>query len=116
MVAQQWLLAGFGAVGCGGILMALRKLSGRRVPLWLRNTHGLAGLAALIALFGMNLHGEAATTARAWWAFGLLLAGFSGGLVLLRTLYRSKAPFWVVLLHGGIGIAGIAMLYAASNF
>ncbi|MGP8473916.1 hypothetical protein [Burkholderia sp. PR2] len=112
MSAQQWLAVAFGAVACGGLLMAFRVVIGRWVPPWLRNAHGLAGLAALIALFAMNLHGEAATPVRAWWAFGVLLLGFIGGLVLLRVLYRSKAPLSVVLLHGGIGIAGLALLYS----
>ncbi|WP_156967192.1 hypothetical protein [Paraburkholderia ferrariae] len=112
MNAQQWMVAAFAAVACGGLLMALRATFGHWGPTWLRNGHGLGGLAALIALFAMNLHGEAATPIRSWWAFGVLLSGFIGGLLLLRVLFRSKAPLWVVFLHGAIGITGIALLYS----
>ncbi|MES2262635.1 MAG: hypothetical protein V4724_29265 [Pseudomonadota bacterium] len=113
MSLQHWVLLGFGAVAGGGLLLSLRKLASRPAPRWLRSAHGLAGLAALCALFALNLVGQAATPERAWWAFGVLLAGFVGGLLLLRVLFRSAAPLAVVLLHGALGGAGIALLYSA---
>jgi hypothetical protein len=113
LTVQELVLFGFGAVALGGVVVAVRLFARGSVPLWLRNAHGLAGLAALVALFATNLLGEASTPSRAWWAFGLLLAGFTGGMVLLRVLFQPRPPGWVVLIHAAIGMAGIALLYAA---
>jgi hypothetical protein len=110
---HELVLLGFGTVALGGMAVAVRLFAKGSAPLWLRNVHGLAGLAALVALFAMNLLGEAATPTRAWWAFGLLLAGFTGGMVLLRVLFQPKPPSWLVLFHAAIGITGIVLLYTA---
>jgi hypothetical protein len=113
MNVQGLVLLGFVSVAIGGMAVAGRLVARGSAPLWLRNVHGLAGLASLVALFAMNLLGEGATPTRAWWAFGLLLAGFTGGMVLLRVLFQPKPPSLLVLLHAAIGIAGIVLLYTA---
>jgi hypothetical protein len=114
MNALQGLLVWFVLVGSGGILMALSKVIRVRLPSWLRIVHGLAGLVGLVALFMVNYH-AASTPIVAWLAWGLLTGGLLGGLVLFGILYRGKAPAWAILVHGSAGIAGMALLYAAST-
>jgi hypothetical protein len=114
MNALQGLLIWFIAVGSGGVLLALRKVIGFNLPGWLRIVHGLAGLAGLVALFEVNHHATP-TSILAWLAWGLLTGGLIGGFVLFGIVFRGKAPTWAILAHGGAGVAGMALLYFASN-
>lgn len=100
----------FAAVAAGGILMTALIIARVRIPAFLGPAHGLGGLAALLFLFGTNLHGGDATPALAWWALGVFFAGFVGGLLLFRVLFKDRAPLPLAALHGSIGAVGLYLL------
>lgn len=101
------------AIASGGLLLAL-LIGGRvRYPGLLATGHGLGGLALLALLFYANLHGGDATPARAWWALGVLTAGFTGGMLLFRVLFRDRATLPLALMHGSLGSLGLWLLYGA---
>lgn len=102
-----WLLA---AVAAGGVLMAAMIALRLRIPAFLGTAHGLAGLAALACLFITNLVLRDAAPALAWWAFGVFLAGFVGGLLLFRVLFPGRAPLWLALGHGSVAVLGLYLL------
>ena len=110
MSLPQWAAVPFLAVAGVGLTMAMLLVLRHRLPSWLGSAHGLAGLAALCLLFGLNLYGGAATTASAWWALGILLGALFGGLLLFRIVFKNRAPLPLVALHGALAIAGILLL------
>lgn len=109
--AMFWV---FVAVAAGGSLMALMIAGGRAIPRTLSMGHGLFALVAVGALFTVNLWGEGQTPALAWWAFGVFTAGLTGGLLFFRVLFKDKAPLWLALGHGSLGVLGLALLYNAA--
>ncbi len=114
MSPMQWSLALFVAVAAGGLLMAILIAAKARIPALLSNGHGLAGLAALIALFSVNLLGRDATPAAAWWALGVFLGGFVGGLLLFRVVFKGRATLPLVAMHASLGAAGLYLLFRAA--
>ncbi|TAM09356.1 MAG: hypothetical protein EPN72_00645 [Nevskiaceae bacterium] len=99
---------------CGGVLMLLLIAAGKNYPQWLGTGHGVFALVCLCALFVVNLLGETATPAAAWWALGVFVAGFIGGMLLFRYLYKGRATVPLVLLHGGLNTLGLVLLYNAA--
>lgn len=114
MTPTQWALLLFAAVAAGGLLMAGLIAAKGRIPALLSNGHGLAGLAALIFLFSVNLHGRDSTTAASWWALGVFLSGFVGGLLLFRVIFKGRATLPLVAMHASLGVAGLYLLYRAA--
>ena len=104
----------FAAVAAGGVTMALLLAARMRIPGFLGPAHGLAGLAALAFLFYVNLQGGPSTPPAAWWAFGIFFAGFVGGVVLFRVLFKGKATLPLALLHGSAGAIGLYLLYGTA--
>jgi len=110
----QWSLALFAAVAAGGLLMVALIATGTRIPRLLSDGHGLAGLAALIALFSVNLCGRASTPAIAWWSLGVFLGGFVGGLLLFRVIFKGRATLPLVSVHASAGALGLYLLFRAA--
>jgi hypothetical protein len=115
MTPWRWCLIAFALVASGGLLMSLLLALGRRIPALLGTAHGLAGLAALALLFAVNLRGGAATPPLAWWALGVFLGGFVGGLLLFRVIFRERASLGLAALHGSAGALGLYLLYGAAS-
>lgn len=100
----------FGAIAAGGILMTVMILGKVKIPSFLGPAHGLGGLAAIALLFYVNLQGDA-TPDRAWWALGVFTAGFVGGVLFFRVLFKNAAPLFLVLGHGSVAVLGLWLLY-----
>ena len=110
----QWSLALFAAVAAGGLLMTALIATKARIPSLLSDGHGLAGLAALIGLFSVNLYGRGATSATAWWSLGVFLGGFVGGLLLFRVVFKGRATLPLVAVHASVGAVGLYLLFRAA--
>lgn len=104
----------FAAIAAGGLLMAAMIAVKARIPAFMSAGHGLGALGALALLFVANLQGGEATPALAWWALIVFLAGFTGGMLLFRVLFKNKAPLPLALVHGSIGTLGLYLLYGAA--
>lgn len=103
----------FAAIAAGGLLMAGMIALKMRVPALLGPAHGLGGFAALCLLFAANLQNPA-TPDRAWWALLVFTAGFIGGLLLFRVLFRNTPPLLLVAGHGSVAILGLYLLYGVT--
>lgn len=99
----------FAAIAAGGLLMGAMILGKLRIPAFLGPAHGLGGLVALAVLAAANLQGEA-TPERAWWALGVFAAGFVGGLLFFRVLFKQSAPLILVAGHGSVAALGLFLL------
>lgn len=106
-----WVFAGIAAGGAG---LAAIIAAGKTVPAWLGTAHGMAALAGLALLFGVNLALGDALPALAWWALVVFLAGFVGGMLFFRVLMPGRAPLWLAFGHGGVGLIGLGLLYLAA--
>ena len=111
MNLSQWAFVLLAGVASGGVLMTLLLAVRARIPYWLATAHGIAGLFAVGFLFVANLIGGDATSARSWWALGVLVGGFFGGLALFRVVFKERATLPLAMLHGSLGAAGLALLY-----
>lgn len=103
----------FALVAAGGVTMALMIAAKKPIPSFMPPGHGLAGLVALAVLLAANLIGPD-TTERAWWAFGVFAAGFSGAALLFRVIFKNKPPLLMVAGHGSIGAIGLYLLYGVA--
>lgn len=104
----------FAAIAAGGLLMTFMIAAKLRIPSFIGVAHGLGALAALGLLFAANLRGGDSTAPMAWWALIVFLAGFTGGMLLFRVLFKDKAPLPLALMHGSIGAVGLYLLYGAA--
>lgn len=107
-------LALLSVTALGGVLMAFIRL-GRNAnpPSWLAMLHGLLAASALTLL--LYAYFTAGLPALAGWALLLFLAAAAGG-AFLNLGYHAKAmplPKGVLLAHGGIAVAGYALLLIA---
>lgn len=104
----------FAAIAAGGVMIAGLVAAKVRFPAFLGMGHGLGALAALGFLLYVNLSAGAATPPRAWWAFAVFAAGFSGGVLLFRVLFKNNATLPLALMHGSAGAIGLFLLYGAA--
>lgn len=107
-------LALLSVTALGGVLMAFIRL-GRNAnpPSWLAMLHGLLAASALTLL--LYAYFTAGLPALAGWALLLFLAAAAGG-ASLNLGYHAKAmplPKGVLLAHGGVAVAGYALLLIA---
>lgn len=107
-------LALLSVTALGGVLMAFIRL-GRNAnpPSWLAMLHGLLAASALTLL--LYAYFTAGLPALAGWALLLFLAAAAGGAAL-NLGYHAKAmplPKGVLLAHGGVAVAGYALLLIA---
>ena len=104
----------FLAVAAGGLLLAILVARNARIPAVLSTGHGLAGLLAICGLFAVNLHMGDVTTSRSWWALGVLLSGFIGGLLFFRVIFKDRATLPLVFAHGGVAAIGLYLLFSVA--
>lgn len=100
------------AGACGGVLFAV--LQGLRIayPRWFGAGHGLLGLAGVGTLAWAVVHLPGATLASpAVWALGAFAAALLGGVTLFRWLSPQRRPLVLVLMHGGLALLGLYLLY-----
>jgi len=114
MTPIQWSFVFFAAVASGGVLMSILIAAKARIPKLISYGHGLAGLAALVFLFSVNLRGQDSTPVLAWWALGIFLAGFTGGLLLFRVIFKDRATLPLAAVHGSAGALGLYLLFRAA--
>lgn len=108
MLQFAFVLFCLSALGGGsmfGLLVARKNW-----PSWLGTAHGVFALVCLIVLFIANLAGGDQTPALAWWALVVFLAGFSGGMLLFRYVFKDRATVPLVLVHGGLNLIGLILL------
>lgn len=98
-------LAAAGGASMFGLLLAKKNW-----PSWMGAGHGMFALVCLIILFIANLVGGDQTPALAWWALVVFLAGFSGGMLLFRYVFKGRATVPLVLVHGGVNLVGLILL------
>lgn len=105
----------FAIAALGGAAMALMRFAGTpRPPHWLAMLHGfLAGAALTLLLYA------AATTpvpASAKLAAVLFLVAAAGGVLLNLRFHLNEIalPKWLVLVHGGVAVAGFVCLLLAA--
>jgi hypothetical protein len=110
LVQIAFLMLAAGA--CGGVLFVVLLARGVRYPAWFGAGHGLLGLAA-IGLLGFALQQAASgmPAPRAWWALGVLAAALLGGVTFFRLLFPTRRPIWLALMHGGLALLGLFLLY-----
>ena len=102
----------FAAGACGGLLFTVLVAWGVRYPRWMGAGHGGIGLLALGVLVYALLEAPAdASTERAWWALGVFALALLGGLSLFRWLFPQRRPLVLALLHGGLALVGLYLLY-----
>jgi hypothetical protein len=107
----QITFALFSLVAAGGLLMTAMVVAKIRIPAGLGAGHGVAGLISLAVLLTVNLRSDA-TPALAWWALAVFSAGFAGGVLLFRVLFRGAAPLLLlVVAHGSAAVLGLYLLY-----
>jgi hypothetical protein len=100
------------AGACGGLLFVVLLARGVRYPAWFGAGHGLLGLAAVGLLgFALNQASNGMPTPQAWWALGVLAAALLGGVSLFRLLFPARRPIALVLMHGGLALLGLFLLY-----
>lgn len=102
----------FAAGASGGVLFTALVAWGVRYPRWMGAGHGGIGLLALGVLVYALLEAPAdASTERAWWALGVFALALLGGLSLFRWLFPQRRPLVLVVLHGGLALVGLYLLY-----
>jgi hypothetical protein len=100
------------AGACGGVLFVVLLARGVRYPGWFGAGHGLLGLAAVGLLgFALNRASSGMPTPQAWWALGVLAAALLGGVTFFRFLFPAHRPIWLALMHGGLALLGLFLLY-----
>ncbi|WP_043769858.1 hypothetical protein [Algiphilus aromaticivorans] len=104
----------FAAIATGGAGLTALMATGVTIPGWLGTAHGMAALAGLALLFGVNLGLGDALPALAWWALVVFIGGFVGGMLFFRVLMPGRAPVWLALGHGSVGVLGLCLLYLAT--
>ena len=102
----------FCIVALGGALMAALIGLKVRVPAVFSNGHGLLAMLALGILLAANLTSHVPNLA--WWAFATLGAGFLGGGLLFRILFKDRAPLKLVAAHAFLGTTGLVLLYLSA--
>jgi hypothetical protein len=98
----------------GGAVLAGIRLRGEPYPpLWLALGHGAGGVAGFAALG--YAWSSAGIDDLARYSFYLFVAAALGGATLLTAFHLRKKPLpiWMVLGHGAVGLAGVALLWAA---
>ena len=63
----------------------------------------------IVLLLLANLTTDASTLA--WTAFGVLAAGFIGGGLLFRFIFKDRLPMKFVGMHASVGLLGLLLLY-----
>lgn len=110
LIQIAFLMLAAGA--CGGALFIVLLLMGVRYPAWFGMGHGLLGLAAIGLLgFALVQASSGMPAPRAWWALGVLAAAMLGGFTLFKLLLPERRPIGLALMHGGIALLGLFLLY-----
>jgi hypothetical protein len=103
----------FTLTALGGVVLAGIRLKGNPYPpLWLALGHGAGGVAGFVALgYAWASLGIPDLARFAFWVF---VAAALGGVTLLTLFHlrRKPLPVWMVLGHGVVGLAGVALLWA----
>ena len=103
----------FSLTALGGLAMAGIRLRGAPYPpLWLALGHGAGGAAGFAALG--HAWSSAGIPELAQYALYAFVAAALGGVTLLGGFHLQKKPLpvWMVLGHGAVGLAGVALLWA----
>ena len=116
MVLIQWAFWVLAAAAAGGLFLGLLSKRKVRYPSWFGLGHGGLGLAGLMTLvYALYIAGpEAAFPQAAFWALGLLGAAFLGGALFFGILFRQAKPWWAIVGHGGLALAGVVVLFFAA--
>ncbi|MDT0635199.1 hypothetical protein [Spectribacter hydrogenoxidans] len=109
MTLVQFTFFIFVAIAIVGAAMAILAALRVRRPAIMGRSHGLAAFLALALLLLANLTTDASTLA--WTAFGVLAAGFIGGGLLFRFIFKDRLPMKFVGMHASVGLLGLLLLY-----
>ena len=105
-----YAIVAFALSAVGGLYMATRILNGQLAPWMISVVHlglGVAGLGLVFLAVSAGAGGFIGLV-----TLGVLAVAAVGGLALLLPMHLRGvvAPSWVVLVHAGVGIIGVAML------
>lgn len=116
MELVKWIFWWMVAAASGGLLLALLTAIKVRYPSWLRLAHGGLAFAGLVTLVYALFSGgpDASIPQAAFWALGLLVAAFLGGVLFFGVLFRNAKPWWAIIGHGGLALAGVVVLFMAA--
>lgn len=103
----------FAAIAAGGVLMLALIAAKKNFPGILPIGHGVGGLAAIAFLAYVLLQMEPAPE-RGWWALGVFAAGFAGGVLFFRVIFKNSAPLILAIGHGSVGAVGLYLLYGVA--
>lgn len=116
MELLKWIFWWMVAAAAGGLLITLLTAMKVRYPSWLRLAHGGLAFAGLVPL-AFTLYGDGLDVSSipqsAFWALGLLVAAFLGGSLFFGVLFRKAKPWWAIVGHAGLALAGIVALFMA---
>jgi hypothetical protein len=111
MTLTQVSFAMFAATACGGLLLTLRIGLKKRYPLALAAGHGLLGLSAMVVLGYALSTSPTLVPAAGWWAACVLGSTWCGGILLFRVLRPLGRRLLLALIHGGLALVGLFLLY-----
>jgi len=104
----------FGVTALGGFYLLIVRLQGSpRPPTWLALGHGAFAVGGFVALL---VHGlQAGLPPLAQYAFGAFILAALGGLTLFFFFHMAgkELPVPLILGHGLVGLAGLALLVAS---
>ncbi|MEP7183853.1 MAG: hypothetical protein ABI886_16875 [Betaproteobacteria bacterium] len=114
VLMMKTALALLSITAIGGAVMAYNRIGGGvNPPSWLAMLHGLLAASALTLL--LYAYFAVGLPVLACWALLLFLAAASGG-AFLNLGYHAKMlplPKGIVLVHGGVAVAGYVLLLMA---
>jgi len=103
----------FALAAVGGVVLAVRRLRGQPLPGSIAAAHGVAAAVALVTLIGA-FAGASAPRGSIVAATVLFVVAATGGFALLSFHLRGRTlPLPLMLLHGGIAVAGFVALLVA---
>lgn len=111
MTPTQVSFAMFAAAACGGLLFTLLIGLKKRYPRALAAGHGLLGLSALAVLGYALSTSPTPVPAAGWWPAGVLGSAWCGGTLLFRVLRPQGRRLLLSLMHGGLALVGLFLLY-----
>ena len=106
-----WIFVLFGVAAVGGIVLGLRALQGKPLPMPLSVIHGLLAASGLVLLILLLLGRE--SMGMAGWSLGLFVLAALGGFGLFSFHLRKQAlPKGLVAVHGVAAVTAFIILLA----
>lgn len=104
-----WTFILFGIAAAGGIVLGVRALQGKELPMPLAMLHGLLAASGLVLLIVVLLGRE--SMGMAGWSLGLFIVAALGGFGLFSFHLRKQPhPKALVVVHGLAAVTAFLIL------